>query len=425
MSPSERLEPGRPPEPQKRKKRRKKTAHYGKAVRLISGLLTIFALVLLVAGGAFAYVHHVYTTPGPLTQAKTINIPRGEGRLRIAARLEQAQIISNRWVFILTHLAEGGRPGTRDDLKAGEYQFKPGVPMRQVLATIMGGQALAYKVTFPEGLTSQQIISRLNAVPHLTGRIQATPGEGLLKPATYTYRKGDNRQAIVDWMLREQDSVLQRAWANRQPDLPLQTPQDALILASIVEKETGQAAERGRVAAVFINRLRKGMRLESDPTIIYGIVGGQGSLGRPIYKSEIRQKTPYNTYRINGLPPTPIANPGPAAINAVLNPAQTNELFFVADGTGGHTFSETYEQHKRAVRNWRKIEKQKRAAAKKQAQAAAVTTATVTNAVSSVRALGGSRQAQPTSSDGAITRRAAAPATGPRTAPLPRRNPRL
>lgn len=368
-SPSEAIEPGRPPRSPKRKRKgRPESGGIGRFVRLISGVLTVLAITLLLSGGTVVYLNHIYKQPGPLTAETNIVIPRGEGRLQIASRLESAGVISNRWVFIINHLGRSWLSGDRQDLKAGEYRFAAAAPMSEVLSTVLSGRALTYKLVFPEGMTSQQIVERLRAAPHMTGEIASIPGEGTLMPATYPYKKGASRQSILDWMTRGQSELLAKAWAERAENLPLKTPEEALILASIVEKETGKADERRRVAGVFTNRLRKGMRLQSDPTIIYGIVGGKGSLGRPIYRSEIRKTTPYNTYRIDGLPPTPIANPGKAAIEAVLNPETTTELFFVADGTGGHVFTSTLADHNKAVANWRKVEKEMRANAAAKAQ---------------------------------------------------------
>ncbi len=363
-SPSERLEPGRAPEAPKTRRRRrvKETSGMGRLMRVLSGILTVAALVLIVTGGGLFALKRTVSADGPLAEDRTVIIHPGKGRLEIAALLEREGVISNRFAFIIAHLARYTM-GERQELKAGEYRFEPAVSMGEVLDTIRSGQIHTYKVTFPEGWTSLQIVERLRQAPHLTGDIATIPGEGTLLPATYPYRKGDDRQAIVDRMAREQREFLADAWAKRAEGLPVSTPEEALILASIVEKETGQAEERERVAGVFTNRLRKGMRLQSDPTIIYGIVGGKGSLGRPILKSEIQQTTPYNTYRIDGLPPTPICNPGRDSIRAVLNPADTKDLYFVADGTGGHTFSETLAEHNKAVANWRQIERAQRQAA--------------------------------------------------------------
>ena len=238
----------------------------------------------------------------------------------------------------------------------------------QIDAHLTEGRTAAAKLTIPEGLTSQQIVERLKAAESLTGEITQIPAEGTLLPDTYVFNRGTTRQDLIDRMLAEQTKLLTAAWEKRAATVPFQTMQQAVIMASIVEKETGKSDERDRVAAVFVNRLRKNMRLQSDPTIIYGIAGGQGPLGRPILRSDIDQKTAYNTYQIDGLPPTPIANPGRLAIEATLNPAQTNDLYFVADGSGGHAFSENLKDHNAAVANWRRIEREAKAA--KEAQAA-------------------------------------------------------
>src|SRR5690606_1761944 len=223
------------------------------------------------------------------------------------------------------------------------------------------GKAVLYRLSIPEGLTSQQIVARLKAEENLAGDITEVPPEGSLLPDTYRYSRGTARADIIERMRADQRRFIAAIWDKRQKDLPFQTIEQALVLASIVEKETGRADERERIAGVFVNRLRRGMRLQSDPTIIYGIAGGQGTLGRPITPSDIDTPTPYNTYTINGLPPTPIPNAGRAAIEATLNPAKTKDLYFVADGTGGHTFSETYKEHNAAVQVWRQVEREARA----------------------------------------------------------------
>ena len=329
-------------------------------------------MILGVLGLGVFVLQHQFVAAGPLADERTIIIPRGEGRLEIAARLEREGIIANRWSFIVNHLIHAGLVGERLDMKAGEFRLNAGASMKQVLNTLVKGRSVEYKITLPEGLTSEQIVARLQVDENLTGEILTIPPEGALLPDTYPYARGKERQALLDSMTKAQQSFLEGLWEKRQQDLPINNIEEAIILASIVEKETAVAEERALTAAVFMNRLRKGMRLQSDPTIIYGIVGGQGRLGRPIRKSEIQAKTPYNTYKINGLPPTPICNPGREAILAVLNPAATKALYFVADGTGGHTFSETLAQHNAAVARWRKIERNRaKEAAKRAAMAAA------------------------------------------------------
>ena len=244
----------------------------------------------------------------------------------------------------------------REDLKAGEYQFKAHASLRDVVATIVEGRVVPHQLTVPEGLTSEQIVARLLDDDVLTGNIKEIPREGTLLPDTYNFTRGVTREQMIQRMQQAQQRMLKEIWERHSPDLPIKTPDQLVILASLVEKETGKPEERTRVAAVFVNRLKQRMKLQSDPTIIYGLVGGKGTLGRPIMKSEIDQPTPYNTYQIDGLPPGPIANPGRASLEAAANPARTRELYFVADGTGGHAFAETYEQHQKNVARLRAME---------------------------------------------------------------------
>jgi UPF0755 protein len=218
------------------------------------------------------------------------------------------------------------------------------------------GKVVQHAITIPEGLTSEQIVQRLLDMDFLAGNIKSIPREGSLLPETYRFPRSTPREQVLQRMQREQRDLVQKAWAGRAPDLPLKSAEDLVTLASIVEKETGRPEERSRVASVFVNRLKQRMRLQSDPTIIYGLVGGKGSLGRPISRSDITQPTPYNTYTIDGLPPGPIANPGRASLEAAANPARTKDLYFVADGTGGHAFSETLDQHQKNVARLRAIE---------------------------------------------------------------------
>jgi UPF0755 protein len=254
-------------------------------------------------------------------------------------------------------------------LKAGEYEFPKYATMRQVLDTIVEGKSIEHKVTLAEGLTSYQMVEKLMAHPELKGEITEIPPEGSLLPDTYKFGRDDTRQDIIERMRAAQAKFLAKVWATRDENIVVTTPEEALILASIVEKETGIADERPRIAAVFENRLRKNMRLQSDPTIIYGLVGGKAVLDHPLQQEEVDRETAYNTYKINGLPPTPIANPGRAAIEAVLRPAKTKDLYFVADGTGGHVFAASLDEHNRNVFKWRKVEREIRA--KEAAEAAA------------------------------------------------------
>lgn len=363
-SPNERLEPGRAPSRPRGLQAREPSRAVSGFVRFVSGLFTVTLVTMLVLGGLSLAVNHQYERPGPLETVRTVVIPKGEGRIAIAERLEKEGIITNRWTFIGGHLLQtvfGGRKSA--DLKAGEYEIKDHASMRQVMETLAQGKSILYKVTAPEGLTSQQIVERLKSEANLSGDVTSLPAEGTLLPNTYTFSKGTSRQEILERMQSDMKKALADLWETRQPNLPLRSIEDAVTFASIVEKETGRNDERDRVAAVFHNRLKKGMRLQSDPTIIYGIVGGQGTLGRSITKTDIETKTPYNTYTINGLPPGPICNPGRASLQAAVNPAKTNDLYFVADGTGGHAFSENYKDHTSAVQKWREAEKHAKAAA--------------------------------------------------------------
>lgn len=336
-------------------------------LRFIDGTLSFVFLSLVLVAAVAIWLRHSFNAPGPLTETAAIVVPKGDGALEIAERLEKSNVISDRRVFMLQYYASRlyGRGGGAENtsLKAGEYEFPKAASARYVLDTLTSGRSVLQKVTIPEGLTSQQIVDRLRAEAGLSGEISAVPGEGMLLPDTYKFSRGANRQEILDRMQSEQGKILMALWETRDRTLPFTTPEQALTLASIVEKETGRADERPRVAAVFVNRLRKGMRLQSDPTIIYGIVGGQGALGRPITRSDIDGKTAYNTYQIDGLPPGPICNPGRAAIAATLNPPATQDLYFVADGTGGHTFTSTLRDHNAAVQTWRKIERSRQATA--------------------------------------------------------------
>jgi UPF0755 protein len=243
-------------------------------------------------------------------------------------------------------------------LKSGEYLFQKNASLRDVINTIVEGKVVQHAITIPEGLTSEQIVARLQDNDIFSGSLKEQPREGTLLPDTYNFPRGTPRDQVIHRMQQAQKRVLAEVWARRNPDVPLRSPEQLVTLASIVEKETGRADERSRVAAVFTNRLRQRIKLQSDPTIIYGLVGGKGTLGRPIKRSEIQQPSPYNTYVIEGLPPGPIANPGRASLEATANPARTRDLFFVADGTGGHSFTETYDQHQKGVAKLRAMEKQ-------------------------------------------------------------------
>ncbi len=351
----------------------------GGFVRFVSGLLTVLLVIMVGIGALGLLLYHQFETPGPLEVSRVVVIPKGEGRIQIASRLERDGVISNRWTFIASYLMQNLLADEPEELKAGEYEIKKQASMADVLAVLTQGKSILSKLTIPEGLTSQQIVERIREEPDLIGEITEIPSEGTLLPDTYRFSKGMSRQELLDRMQAEMRRFLVGAWQRRQTDLPLNSPEEAIVFASIVEKETGRADERDRVASVFVNRLRNGMRLQSDPTVIYGIVGGEGRLGRPLTRADLNKETQHNTYKVKGLPPTPICNPGRAAIQATLNPAKTKDLYFVADGTGGHAFSETLRDHNSAVSNWRKIERRMR---KQRDEEEAATAATLSTAIS-------------------------------------------
>jgi UPF0755 protein len=320
---------------------------------VLNFFLMIAVLTVLATGAAFYFGKAEFTQPGPLTQPTSVLVARGADLDSIASLLERQNVIGSGFIFSSAARLQNAHA----QLKAGEYLFEPGVSMEQVLEDLVTGRSVLHSIGFPEGLTSQQIVDRLNRDPVLTGEIAATPPEGSLMPDTYKFTRGATRQQILDQMTQAQERAVAEIWERRSPDLPLETPEEFVTLASIVERETGKADERPRVAAVFINRLREGMPLQSDPTVVYGLFGGAGKpSGRPIYQSDLDKETPYNTYQVRGLPPTPIANPGRAALEAVANPSRTDELYFVADGTGGHAFAESLDEHNRNVARWRRIE---------------------------------------------------------------------
>ena len=283
-----------------------------------------------------------------------VNIPRGLGIRDIAALLQQR---GRHRPALCFHRRRDWCSRRAAASRSGEYKFTQHASLADVVDTIVEGKVVQHALTLPEGLTSEQIVARLLENDALTGQIKEIPREGTLLPETYKFTRGMTRAQMIERMQQIEQTLLTEVWERRSPDLPLKTPEELVTLASIVEKETGRPDERSRVAAVFVNRLKNKMRLQSDPTIIYGLTGGKGSLGRPILKSEIEQPTPYNTYVINGLPPGPIANPGKASLEATANPARTKDLYFVADGTGHHVFSETYDQHQKNVAKLRAFEK--------------------------------------------------------------------
>ena len=318
-------------------------------------ILAVLILLAALAGGAWVWEQMDYTAPGPAARngahETIIDIPQRQGLWRIANQLEGAGAVRSAGLFALGVRLRG--EGAL--LKAGEYAIPSGSSMQIITDLLVSGRVLEHKITAAEGLTSQMIAGLVNADHSLAGPPLEAPAEGTLLPETYLFTKGTLRSAILTRMQEAQARFLAHAWQARDSSVPFRSPQEALTLASIVEKETAIPAERRHVAAVFINRLRLGMKLESDPTVIYGLSRGY-PLGHGIRASELASVTPYNTYMIAGLPPTPICNPGKDSISAVLDPAHSADLYFVADGTGGHVFAATKAEHDRNVARWRQIE---------------------------------------------------------------------
>jgi UPF0755 protein len=375
-----------------------------------------FSLLILLAialAGAIGWGQRQWVSDGPLDQAIFFEVERGATLRAVSEELEAAGAVSSAMIFRLgTEYADAA-----GDLRFGSYEIPAGASMQTVLEIVTAGgpssfryaatyvlridgggelrlrermpgtgeivelatfeyedgvpeiysdlvareQITVYRVAVPEGLTSWQIVQGLNEADFLSGEVADIPAEGMLAPDTYEVRRGDDRTELLARMRAAQERILAEAWENRVDGLPLSSPEEALTLASIIEKETSVPDERRQVASVFVNRLNRGMRLQTDPTVIYGVTNGRGVLGRGIRQSELRDDNPWNTYVIDGLPPTPIANPGRAAIEAALDPDTTDYIFFVADGTGGHAFSQTLEEHNRNVAIWRQIEAERAA----------------------------------------------------------------
>ncbi|MEM8581256.1 MAG: endolytic transglycosylase MltG [Pseudomonadota bacterium] len=378
---------------------------------LASNMLTILIVSFLAVIALVAWGQREFTSSGPLEAPTFFEVPRGASLSRIAEALEEQGIISSASIFRLgAQYSE-----LDDDLKFGNYEMPASISMQDVLALLSEGAAssyrfvatyvirvadaemrlreripgedrivevatwtagaeapevyaelvasgtpMAFRVSVAEGVTSWQITDALSKAEFLSGEIGPLPPEGTLAPDTYDVTRDAGRASLLARMREAQERILAEAWDERQSDLPVTTPEEALVLASIIEKETSVPDERGVVSSVFVNRLREGMRLQTDPTVIYGITRGVGTLGRGIRRSELRAETPWNTYVISGLPPTPIANPGRDAIFAAVNPDKTDYIFFVADGTGGHAFAETLAEHNRNVARWREIEAERR-----------------------------------------------------------------
>lgn len=376
---------------------------------IASNFLTLAIVLLVAAAAAVAWAKREFSGPGPSEIAQCVQIAPGASLNAVSNQLAEQGAISSAYIF----RAGADYMDKARELKFGSFLMPPGASMEQIVETVTAGgpstcgtevvvrvgvrentvllrdtnpQTGAYEevarwnpaqgerpaeiaaaqeqpgarlsLVMAEGVTSWQVVEALKAADFLTGEVAEVPAEGSLAPDTYLLERGGDRNAILAQMASRQAAILAEEWEARPFGMPYETPEEALIMASIVEKETGVAAERPQVASVFVNRLREGMRLQTDPTVIYGVTGGQGILDRGLRRSELDTTTPYNTYRIDGLPPTPIANPGRAAIRAALNPDETEYFYFVADGSGGHAFSRTLEEHNAAVARWREIERQ-------------------------------------------------------------------
>lgn len=322
--------------------------------RLFVYLLVFLTISALVCGVGLGLTYVRLTGPGPSVQGTTLVIPRGAGSEAIAQQLAGAGVVTDRMLFAFAVRVAS----RREPLKAGEYRFPARISSIDVIRLLQSGKTVIRRLTVAEGLTTRQVVQQLLATEGLEGSIDPMPDEGSLLPETYHFSYGDPRQAIVERMQRAMREALAALWANRSVGPVIKAPEQAVVLASVVEKETGIPAERPRIAAVFLNRLAVGMRLQSDPTVVY-VVGAGLPLGRTLTRADLQTPSPYNTYLNDGLPPTPIANPGRAALAAVLRPASSDELYFVADGTGGHVFARTLEEHNRNVARWRKLRRER------------------------------------------------------------------
>jgi UPF0755 protein len=312
-------------------------------------LVTLATAAIL---GALYLENRNFLAPGPSERQTLVIIKPGAALKQIALQLDDAGVVEHAELFRfgVVRRREAGR------IKAGEYAFPARASMADVLETLVQGRSVLHKLTIAEGLTSQMVVELVTAAAALAGEVSAIPPEGSLLPETYLFQRGETRDQLIARMRKAQADLIAALWPKRKEGLPFETVRDAITLASIVEKETSVPAERPRVAAVFINRLRKGMKLESDPTIIYGLTQGY-PLGHGLRQSELAKPNPYSTYQIASLPPTPICNPGRDSISAVLNPPETAELYFVADGNGGHVFAKSLEEHQKNVIALRKIER--------------------------------------------------------------------
>lgn len=314
------------------------------------GILAFLAIIAAACG--FFIFQQMMTLPGPLEQEKIIFIEPGSSVKKIAHTLAAENAIDAEWVFVL-----GARlRQSEGSLKAGEYALGYAPSPADIITLLQSGKTYQRQVTIPEGLMSFEIIELVNAAEAMTGEITDIPEQGSLLPETYSYTRGEDRNKSVTRMKKAMEDTLKELWEKRDPATLLKSPEEAVILASVVEKETGVRAERARVAGVFINRLKTGMPLQTDPTVIYAITEGKTKLDRPLLRKDLNIESPYNTYLHAGLPPTPISNPGRASLEAVLHPEAHDFIYFVADGTGGHAFAISHDEHLRNVSEWREIQ---------------------------------------------------------------------
>lgn len=322
--------------------------------RLLNIIYGLLGIATIAAVGIAYYLYASFTGPGPSTEDKTLVIPKGSGVAEIAGILKTENVIDDVRIFRLgVRLFSEGKP-----LRAGEYVFPEGISASGAMGIMIAGKSITHRLTIPEGLTVREVLELVSSEPLLDGPLPPErPAEGTLLPETYQFLRGESRPSIIARMRDAMAKVLAEEWEKRDRSILVKTPEEAVTLAAVVEKETSKDDERARIAGVFYNRLKKGMPLQSDPTVIFAVTLGKLKLNRGLTYDDLKIDSPYNTYLVKGLPPGPIANPGRAALRAVMQPMSHKELYFVADGTGGHAFAATLDEHNRNVANWRKIQK--------------------------------------------------------------------